>query len=227
MKAEHRKELQTNSLADFLGRTVRNVRGGAGLSWFKIAIVAVVLFGILAWYLRTKNKERVDAEAWAKLQANDERALAELMKDAPAGYLPAESAKAMGIFQYFWEHMRSVGGEDSRRDAAKFKLQLESFKFFLQTQAEACKEYPILVAEAKYNIAVCNEALAAFSDSDSKLGEARASFKELAEGELKTTAYGELASRRLAQYDDPAQFEAIAKFYRDLQKASRFDAGLK
>ena len=72
MKAEHRKELQTNSLADFLGRTVRNVRGGTGVSWTKILLVLAAVLVVLAvlWYFR--NRRRENAELWLKLDTNTE-----------------------------------------------------------------------------------------------------------------------------------------------------------
>lgn len=58
MKAEHRKELQTNSLADLLGRTVRNVRGGTGLSWTKILIALVVVGGIATFFIIQRNRRK-------------------------------------------------------------------------------------------------------------------------------------------------------------------------
>ena len=63
MKAEHRKELQTNTLADMLGRTVRNVRGGGtGLSWTKVLIVAVVVVGVLMFFWWKTNQTNRLAE---------------------------------------------------------------------------------------------------------------------------------------------------------------------
>ncbi len=226
MKAEHRKELQTNSLADMLGRTVRNVRGGAGFSWFKLGIVAVVALGIFFWYVRSKNIARQEAEAWAQVDYNDDPALMQLLQ-ASGNTKQGHAAHAMLVFTKVWETVHSLGSEKSRfQDTREI---LEAMKSHLNSLAEECKEDSVMAAECKYHFAVCTEALAGLADKsdDKTLSEAKLLFKDLAEGELKLTAHGVLAKRRLAQYDDPVQFAAITSFYRELQMRFRFERSLK
>src|ERR1700733_10964809 len=81
MKAEHRKELQTNTLADMLGRTVRKARSGGGLSWFKVFLVLFVGAVVLGFFWVRSNKARENAEAWAKIEYNDGKSLEELVSD--------------------------------------------------------------------------------------------------------------------------------------------------
>ena len=108
MKAEHRKELQTNSLADMLGRTVRNVRGGTGLSWTKVIIAGVIIFGLFATWWFFNSRARENQELWMRVEANTDSKL----KDVAQEYKDTKQGKAARLtlaHAYLWEGIRMLG----------------------------------------------------------------------------------------------------------------------
>jgi tetratricopeptide (TPR) repeat protein len=68
MKAEHRKELQTNVLADRLGRLLEGVKEGPSRStWLILGAVALVVVLILAWRYFAQSAESISAARWVRL----------------------------------------------------------------------------------------------------------------------------------------------------------------
>jgi len=217
MKAEHRKELQTNSLADALGRTMRGVRSGAGISWFKVflfvAAVAVVL--IVIWVLNVRS--RAKAEAWALLQYNDPKSLETLETDFQ-GTKQSLSARFTFEFGLLWDGIRQLGASDVNVVQNGLQKVVHAADKFDKLAVE-CAEDNNLAAEAKYHGAVAYEALAVFDLN--YLKDARTRLEELTKGDFKDTGYGLLAKKRLDQYNDPAEFATISAFYREYQFRSR------
>jgi hypothetical protein len=214
MKAEHRKELQTNSLADYLGNLVRNARSGAGLSWFKVIVVLVLVLGVGAFWIWWNASSNRAAEAWHKLQFNDEVSLDELSRDWTTAKQGQAARFARG-FSYLnqWTGLVHVAEDD------KVKAALGGLQAFFAELAEECKDDPQRAAEAKYHLAVATETMAAY---DIKvLGEAKKAFEAATQDELGKTAFGLMAQKRLDQYNNRTEYEAIDKFYREFRARSR------
>jgi len=207
MKAEHRKELQTNSLADFLGRTVRNVRGGSGVSWTKIIIAAAVVFGIAAVFWVLNNQKRTNAELWMKLQANTLSKLEEMAQDKDLkNTKQGQAARFTVAHEYLWIGIQRLGNPTTAEGGLRLLAQGEAS---FQELAEDCKDEPDRLAEAKYNLAVCKETEAIFKVE--LLDEAKKLYEDLAKGSLSKTAFGMMAAKRLEQLN--ADYAAISKFY--------------
>src|SRR5260370_22326718 len=105
MKAEHRKELQTNALADMLGRTVRNVRGGTAVPWTWIFIVLVIAAGVGIFFWWRGNLARSNSELWVKLDDNTPKSLQELYeqnKDTTQG----KAAMLTAVFDRLYSGIR-------------------------------------------------------------------------------------------------------------------------
>ena len=71
MKAEHRRELQTNALADRMGRVVQRIKAPPdrrSLLWI-IAAVAVVI-GTLIVILYYNNKRATNSHLWTEVEEN-------------------------------------------------------------------------------------------------------------------------------------------------------------
>ena len=221
MKAEHRKELQTNSLADMLGRTVRNVRGGTGLSWTKVIIAGVIIFGLFATWWFFNNRARENQELWMRVEANTDSKL----KDVAQEYKDTKQGKAARLtlaHAYLWEGIRMLG--EPGKTNIGFSLIAHSNQRYLELEEE-CKEDPECLAEAKYGIAVGREALAAkndkdFGDAAAQLDIAKRYYEDLAKGPSANTAYGILAKRRLEQLNNPAEYASILTFYREYMAKS-------
>src|SRR5262245_27799992 len=68
MKAEHRKELETNALAEGMGRMIRGMRERPQRRGVVIwAGVIVVLLGLGIWWWYDRIQRDIYAEGWAKL----------------------------------------------------------------------------------------------------------------------------------------------------------------
>jgi hypothetical protein len=220
MKAEHRKELQTNSLADFLGRTVRTVRGGGtGFSWFKVMVVVLLVCGVAMFFVMRNNRARTNAELWEKLDENTQGKLEDLAKeykDTKQG----QAARFTLAYGKLWDGIRFLGASDPQFMQHAGGLIDEAMQM-LDALAQECKDDPERLAEAKYHMAVAKESAAVFKISF--LDDAKKEWEDLATGTLAKTAYGQLAAKRHEQLNNPTSYAAISTFYKEfkvqLQKA--------
>jgi hypothetical protein len=170
MKAAHRKELQTNVLADKMGRLVANVRSGpksaSVVGWVLVTLVLVV-FGV--WkYLQSTSQEE-DSARWVNLRAAaaDPKTMpAELekIKEADKGTIQARFAR----FQLARWSLRE--GQDhyasDQRDAAVKSLVIarDLYEQLVREPAES----PVLRQEALLGAAKAEEALAGSSPPGSE-----------------------------------------------------------
>jgi hypothetical protein len=163
MKAEHRKELQTNLLADRMGRMVQRVKGGPSrrsLLWIALAVLVVIVY--LGWTLYRSNQRAIvstnwlllgeqyitapgktrgtlDLSGWVKESPDTSSALAARMQLVWSAFLWDEGIKAMG----------------ANPDIAL--LRLKAAEKYYEQFGEECKDDPILAPEAAYALAVIEE----------------------------------------------------------------------
>jgi hypothetical protein len=222
MKAEHRKELQTNSLADLLGRTVRKARSGGGISWFTVFVVVFLVVAALGYLWVRKNKNQVSAEAWARLEFNDRKSLEELASES-SDTKQGQAARFTIGYGYLWDGIRLLGAGDSKYVQGGISYLSEAVQVFSKL-ADECKDDNEQLAEAKYHLAVAFEALAGVLDVKI-LEEAQKNFEELTKGDLAATPYGVLAKRRLEQYTNPAEHAAMIMFYKNFRSQTPVRSG--
>jgi hypothetical protein len=212
MKAEHRKELQTNTLADVLGRTVRNVRsGGTGLSWTKIIIIAVLVLGVLLFVWWKRNQANRNAEMWVLLDDNTPKKLEMLGSVDSKDTTQGKAAILTSNFGDLFGTVRLLGSPDLQDIALK---NLEIMQARYSDLVKMYAEDPEWQAEAKYGLAVATEGLAAKDPKN--LEEAKRTYEELAKGS-PNTGFGVLAARRLEQLNDPVEGAAILVFYSEFK----------
>src|SRR5262249_21837755 len=158
MKAEHRKELQTNELADWLGRTLQNIKSGnpTHLMW---GAVAVVLVGLLGWWIynyaiRPSSK----LEVLLKIQAAgaDLKELEKIAKDKNSGTLPARTADFDLARILYQEGIRDLPAVELRTSAIAKLEQARDLYAQLETE---CRNEPVLAQEALMWKARAEEAL--------------------------------------------------------------------
>ena len=212
MKAEHRKELQTNSLADMLGRTVRNVRGGTGMPWTKIIIIAVLVLAVGIFFWVRGNQARNNSELWVKLDENTSKALQQLYtdnKDSDQG----KAAMLTLLYEQLYSGVRSLGGGPQLQpQGVEYLTRCKELYAMVEKDCEGNDGW---VAEAKYGQAVATEALAVVDPDNLK--KAKDLYEQLAKGDLGKTGFGVLANKRLEQLNNTTEHAAIATFYRDFQ----------
>jgi hypothetical protein len=160
MKAEHRKELQTNALADRMGRMVRRVKTGPsrrGILWMAVGVVALI--GVLWWVIAANNRRTALSEQWMEVGAQ------EFLTPGRDGQLHPNpmifgnpgNPELAARFQIAWAQLWELG---LRRLAAEPNSALRSIdasaKDFLRL-SEECKDDPVLGPEAAYALAVIEE----------------------------------------------------------------------
>lgn len=215
MKAEHRKELETNVLADRLGRVVTNLKQGPqrGTALYVVLgiLVAALVFFSVRWYRVTEDENSV---AWLSLEAGEHKSLQENFPQSK----PATAVR----FQLAWFLMWETG---IKKLGADQKGALESLQEARIRYEELKKEVagdPVLEPEAMYCLAQIEETMAV-QDPRKHLENAAEMYQELAKAHPKS-AYGQLAEKRAEILNDETKRAEVARLYQDLDTAAfRFD----
>jgi hypothetical protein len=211
MKAEHRKELETNVLADRMGRLLDTVkqkpqRGTVG--WVILGVVVVVVvFLTVRWY-RVQQVEKSDAwlDYYLLPYTQDVRGLLENNRDKMQG-------KAVRFDQasvILWDGITKLGADPGARE------KLHSAKRIYTELREECEGDPALVPEAIYGQALAEESLAI--EDRKHLDAAIDYYKELADEKYRSTSFGKLAEKRLEILNDPTKLEEVSKIYQDIER---------
>jgi hypothetical protein len=226
MKAGHRKELQTNLLADRMGRLVQGMRSGpkgtSPIVWV-IAVVAVVTLG--AWYFASSNRGSQSA-AWLMLDrfstldragSGSDAALRDIARIYP-GTIAARTARFQRARLLLRQGLESIYG--FARQTAADNLQ-EARELFSDLAGE-CSGDPILEPEAVLGQAKAEEALAGVPKPDPNASESRGDLnKALKLYQRLAKAYPEsFEGQQAAKYAQQLQEnrDRIEQFYADLRK---------
>jgi hypothetical protein len=205
MKSERRHELQTNTLADWVGHQIEAVKPHLNLILTGIlAAIAVVL--VWMYFLRWNNSQ--SNAAWSDFyRAADESepaALLEMAKEhagEPASVwallLAADTQLAEGAGQTFTD-----------RKAAE-----KTLKQAVQTYETVLKELrdPTLRRRALFGLAEAHEALFSVTGDKTDLEGAREAYKQIAQ-QWPDTALGRAAKQKADELASPATQEFLAWF---------------
>lgn len=215
MKAEHRKELETNILADKMGRMITGAKQGPSRSIFYYAIFAVILMiALFIVYRIFVNRSEDLSIKWAMLEdggANEYETEGRLWKD------PGNPGKA-ARFQVAWQDMWFKGIKLLGANANVAKRALEESSLVYESLAKSCKGDPVFEPEALYALAVIQETRAI--DDREKLTQALTMYKDVVKSNSKS-AFAELARKRIDELEDPDKLREIQRFYFDLGEATR------
>ena len=111
MKAEHRKELETNSLAEGMGKLIQKVKKPKDRSLVLYLVAAVAVVGVL-WVVVMVRGRRVEqgAEHWLYLDNGGQAFLRELLKDRDT--TQGKAARFQTAWITLWEDgIKSLGSE--------------------------------------------------------------------------------------------------------------------
>lgn len=205
MKAEHRKELRTNYLADHVGRLLHNLKAKPSTTttifW---AAVVLVIGGIIGWRYISKSNLEDTSHQWVQL---DEAASLEQLRDlaqASKG-TPAGRAVRFQIARVLLSRGLGRFASPTTRDDARNEVE------------EAGKQYAELADEAKDTPLLAQEALTGAAKARESLGDlegARTYYQRLVE-KYKDSAAGKAAKERLDKID---QGDQVGKFYGTLDQ---------
>jgi hypothetical protein len=198
MKAEQRKELETNILADKMGRAVQRVKTSPRRTVTIYIVIAVaVVIGLAVAYRSYRQSVETTSELWVKL--DDGAApyitnLAGTQGDTPVG----KAARFQIAWLKYWELGIKRLGVDH---VGALKEGIDGASKDYQSLAIDCKDDPVFEPQALLGIAVCEEAKAL--QDRTRLDKAANLYDALAKHEkYKDTAEGKFAQGRLDQLRD-------------------------
>jgi len=168
MKAEHRKELHTNALADRMGRMVQQVKTGPSrraVLWLILALIAVVVF--VGWTIYSNNKRNTMSQMWADVGEDSITSYSRV--DTPQGaryrlvlvpllkeYQDANPGLA-ARYQLAWATFWEQGLKQMGVNAAQALDTLDGAEKMFSDLSEECKDDPVWGPEAAYALAVIQE----------------------------------------------------------------------
>jgi hypothetical protein len=209
MKAQHRKELQTNTLAAGMGRVVKNIKTGPNRRTVYVVAGVLLLIGIGVGYLFWSNaRARASADLWVKFDHMDQTSIDELIRD--------HKDKKQGLaarFQLTYLELWEGGLKRLAADPVSAMNFLKQTSEKYEALATEAKDDPTLASEARFNIAVAREALAV--DNMKNLEEAVDLYKKVA-ADYPNTAHGKAAQERVKLFTDPVSRAKVEDFYRVL-----------
>jgi hypothetical protein len=234
MKAEQRKQLETNVLADRMGRFMKGLKKGPSRRgmWIWIAVIAVVVIGVVFYFYRN-TQSRITSDTWLKVLDNDMlRPTAGGKGAAPQeGFEISTPQGKVLAFDYAYIQLWELGIQPllgSERDFLGRMPnmppmvnpgRLEAVNAALKTYQDLydkTKDDPLWGPEALYNIAVAQETM---SIAEPKfMDEAKRTYKQVKDDYPKS-AYAQKAENRLKVFSNTREFADVQAFYGRLRES--------
>ncbi len=222
MKAEHRKELQTNALADGVGRFIQNVKAGPSRSGLVVVVlIALLVLAVFGWrHFAAVRRERV-SDLWRQVDEVDRQL-------AAAEDMPSLETALKEIDQTAGGHQDTWAGRTLRFQKARTLLRLGLERLYaerdrpkaLEQVKEAADLYEQLAERSADVPALHQEALMMIAKARESLGDVEAAlskYRELA-GRYPNSAQGKEAAQRVKFLDVADNRERADKFYDEMRK---------
>jgi tetratricopeptide (TPR) repeat protein len=205
MKAEHRKELKTNALADSLGRALQTMKEGPSqrtLLWAVVIVVVVVLF--LVWRWVKSSSEESDSRLWMRLENLYTPGEVQTFADEAKGTTQARVARFQLARLRVRNGVQTLGG--ASKDEGRQALQEGAQAY--EALIEETRDLPVMQQEALMGAAKAYESLG-------NLDKAQAHYQKLKQ-EYPDTPLGKDAAQQLERLKDEAankDLEALRAAY--------------
>jgi hypothetical protein len=209
MKAEHRKELETNVLADRMGRVVQGMKQAPQKKTLLYVILGAAVVAALWLYFRKGEVQQVENSLnWMKFEDGSQPYVLEVMKEAP----DSNQAKAIhfNLAYYQLRQMLRLLASDPKRVVANLDNLEEEYRKL----AETVKDDKVLLPEARFHQAVILETRILKEDDSWKA--AREAYKLVADSHPES-AFGKLAKKRVDVLDNQEKRDKLLDIYRDLR----------
>jgi hypothetical protein len=212
MKAEHRKELQTNLLADRMGRMVQRVRNRPSrrtVLWILLAVVVVVIY--LGFSIYRSNQRAIVSTNWMMLGEEY------ITTATPKGGVTQNpwvveyrdtNAGLAARYQFAWLRLWDQGLKHLISNPVRALVNIKDSEKDFAILSEDCKDDPILAPEAGYAMAVIEETKTV--EDRASLDKAIARYKTVA-SKYKDSAAGRAAAQR-ADYLEKNR-SSVEEFY--------------
>jgi hypothetical protein len=213
MKAEQRKELETNALADRMGHLMQRMKTQPrrATMYYVIAgcVLVIVAFLIVRYFEVNRTQNSLN---WFMVNRGTRVDFDELMRDQA----DTNAGKA-AQFQYSWL-LYWVAGEARLGigNGVEGMMGLDEAAKYYRKLAEECADHPIWEPEAMYALAVIEETHA-LTNPDS-LESAKKLYEELV-SKHKDSARGKQAQEWLDNYENKTKRDELRQFYREMQTA--------
>lgn len=231
MKAEHRKELQTNALADRLGRLLQNVKSPPKKSSVLYWLLAIVLVaGVVGFFIWRSRGGTATAKNWEDFESGDPIASKALL-DSRAKTAAGKAERFQLAWSYLWDGVIREGELQERVGGIKFLMSdpiravisFERARKLYTDLADECKDDEVLGAEAVYSLAVIEETLAAAGplyDRAAQLDKALRHYRDVVEKfpieKFPKNAFAAEASQRVKDLKDDNKRREIGTLYETL-----------
>jgi hypothetical protein len=211
MKAEHRKELETNILADRVGHLIQRIKHRPQRRAFLYVIAGLIIaVGLFIFYNMRKTSAAEASERWRWLEDGYKPYIDKLK----AEYKETNEGKA-ARFHYAWLAAWDEGLTWVGADPVRAFSDLDVAHSYYSGLKEDCAGDPVWEPEALYALAVIEEARALRAkDRSVHLDRAKGMYRRLAD-QHKDSAHGKSARKRAKLLEDKSK--EVAEFYADLE----------
>jgi hypothetical protein len=240
MKAEQRKQLETNVLADRMGRLMQNLkkRPSRRGMWIWVAVIAAVVIGG-GLYLYRSTQSRVDSDLWAAVLdgLSNRETINRFFNITPSGISPKADVKEtpqgrVMRFDLAWDLLWQEGilslyrtditrGTIPAADPAALE-RIRQAREMYKTLYDETKSDKVLGPEALYSVAVAEETLAIEKIDNLKM--AKDTYAQVVK-EFDGSSFAKQAAERLKVLRDPEGYRQVERFYQELNEAYTLHAG--
>jgi hypothetical protein len=213
MKAEHRKELETNVLADWIGRRLETLKKGSKNSYLVsgvVVLIAVLVFGGMYWL---RSSRASTSALWYKFDSAGSIADLDKLAADNRGTMAARAARFEVARARLAQGVQNLSNPEQHKDALE---DLEGARTLYEELAPQAKDSAILQQEALMGVATAEESLVG-SGRDASLDKAQEYYQRLAD-QFPNTFEGEAAKKRADDLKNPKTRAEIEKFYRTLNQ---------
>jgi hypothetical protein len=220
MKAEERKHLKENELAERLRGVWQTLASGSTANNVVWGVILVSLALAIGWRYYSNATASTRSAQWTAIgEAYTPGDLEQIIKDNP-GTIAARTAKFHLTRYQMSESLALIAGPTSE-DRAKGADTLVDIRSRYAELARESKDEPELVQEAMMGVAKAEEVLAGIPKADDpsrsrgSLEEALKSYKELKE-KYPNSVLGKQAAKRVDELDNHST--QVQGFYKDLME---------
>jgi hypothetical protein len=238
MKAEHRKELQTNALADRIGRFFQNLKTSSPSSsvilWCVLGAVVVGL--AVAWWLMGRANADTQSDIWVNLDTISTAAPTDMPADlihekvnplqksldefqAIVDKDPGSKQATFARFRMAQLRLRKLGLDLLGQSPAVAMTNLALARKEYEELAEEFKNDPFWGPEALLGVAQITETRTL--EDPKNLDKAEKLYQDLADN-YKVSAAGKEAAKRLRTLKDKAKRKEVEEFYNTLRDYPTF-----
>jgi hypothetical protein len=219
MKAEHRRELNTNALADRMGRLVQGMKqpsqGGSVVLW---VIGAVALLSLGGWYVFSGPTSW--SRYWLRFDGETNVEKLQALASDSQGTMPARAARFQKARVELRNGLRNISSAEHRPEA--IRLVEDARRGFEELAAECKDNSPLLEQEALWGAAQAEESLVGVPTTEDA-AKSRGSLKRAVELYQRMASpphdegyFADIAKRRIAELESNPS--AIESFYLELNK---------